>query len=78
MNDEERRRRAAILAITAKYLRYVDEHKTDDGFSTEGAGTVQQLREAASNARLIVKTATGLDLTEERRRNLRSAGPLTN
>lgn len=78
MDDEERRRRWAILAITAKYLRYVEAHKTDEGFSTEGAGTVQQIRENTLSAHLIVETPTGLDLTEETRSNLRSAGPLAN
>jgi hypothetical protein len=45
--------------LAAKCLRYLEDHETDGGFSTEGA--VQQLREAVLNARLIVKTATDLD-----------------
>lgn len=58
MNDEERRQHWAILAITAKYLRYVEAHKSDEGFSTEGTGTVQQIRESSLNARLILRTRT--------------------
>jgi len=51
MNDEERRR-AAILAFIAKYLR---DDKTDNGFSTDSAERNRQLFEAILKARLIVK-----------------------
>jgi len=73
-SDDERRRRTALLMIMVKYLRYVDEHKTDEvDSSTEGIGVVHQIRQAALDANLIVRTDNGLDLTEQGRTNLEVA-----
>jgi hypothetical protein len=72
--QEDQRRRAAVALITAKYLRYVDEHKSDEGFSNNGMGTTQELRQAVFNANFIRKTATGLELTQQGKDALRSAG----
>ncbi len=72
--DEDQRRRAAVAAITAKYLRFVDEHKTDEGFSTNGMGAVHELRQAVLNANFVQRTAAGLELTGQGQNMLRSAG----
>jgi hypothetical protein len=73
-NDRESRREAGIAEITASYLRYVDEHKSDRGFLIQGIGSIQQIRQATMNAHLVVKTNTGLDLTLQGRNALKGVG----
>ena len=72
--DEDQRRRAAVAAITARYLKFVDEHKTDAGFSTGGMGTVQEIRQAVLSANYVRRAGAGLELTGEGQSTLRSAG----
>jgi hypothetical protein len=68
----KKQRRAAALASTCKYLQYVEDHKSDQGFSVRGTSTVELLRKAALDARFMVETLAGLVLTEQGRKYLRS------
>jgi hypothetical protein len=72
----EKRRRMAALAITSNYLQYIEDHTTDQGFSVRGTSTVELLRKAALDARLMIETFAGLVLTEEGRKYLRSVTAL--
>ena len=71
--EKEQRLRAAVAVETAKYLSYVEEHKTDDGFSTGGTGKLNDLRSAVVNSNFVRKNAGGLELTQKGFDFLRSA-----
>jgi hypothetical protein len=76
--DLERRRKAGVAITTARYLRYININGSDVGFSTQGFGSLQQLRQATLDAHLIVRTNSRLALSDQGRVALNSPGAHAN
>ena len=76
--DLERHRKAGVAITTARYLRYINMNGSDVGFSTQGFGSLQQLREATLDALLIVRTNSRLELSDQGRIALSSSGAHAN